>query len=291
MRRSSSRYWFARLRPLGQPVFWAPAIALLLLGLFTWEFFSRPELVSYFGISTADENLSPEDQAIGADIDSLPLLMNDIKTAAQSAANSIEVAAPPQRSKPAQAPTTPLFSSAQSVASATPQLPPPESDSGAFGVFKNALTAELGLTSAVPDTSTSTPAALPPNQLEAAMSKLAAKEASVPSPMPIEGTARLEPSINAAPRSNNAFSALVEGAQPIQPGTPPPISIPLSIAPPINASVPAAPATVESIAPQPAPGLSSVQPAPNLNQQPFTTPRSIPGRTIGGGNINTFSNP
>lgn len=290
MRRSSSRYWFARLRPLGRPVFWAPAIALLLLGLFAWEFFSRPELVSYLGISTADENLSPEDQAIGADIDSLSLLMNDIKVASQSAVNPIEVVAAPQRPKSTQAPSNPLFASSQSSALATPQMPQPEPESGVFGVLKNALTTELGLTSATPDATA--PAPLPPNQLEAAMSKLAAKEALVTAPAPIEGTARLDTSINAAPRSMNSFSALVEGAQPIQPGTPPPISAPLSIAPPLNAPVPLVPAApVEAVTPQPAPGLSNPQPAAEMTQQPFTAPRSIPGRTIGGGNINTFSNP
>lgn len=290
MRRSSSRYWLARLRPLARPVFWAPAIAILLLVLFAWEFFSRPELASYFSISTPDKNLSPEDQAIGADIDSLALLMNDIKIAPKSEVIQ-EISASPQSKKLVPASTNQLFSS-QSTASETPQPLQIESNQGVFGVFRNALTAELGLTSVVPATDASTPAPLPPNQLQAAMSKLSANQSAIVSQTPIEGTARLESSINAAPRSTNSFSALVEGAQPIQPGTPPPISAPLPIAPLINSPVPViTPITVEQIAPQPTPELGAVQPTLGINQQPFTVPRSIPGRAIGGGNINTFSNP
>lgn len=286
MRRSSSRYWFARLRPLARPVFWAPAIAILLLILFAWEFLSRSELVSYFGISTPDENLSAEDQAIGADIDSLSLLMNDIRIAPRSEAIQTEILASPQQVKPVQAPTNQLFSSSKSITSVPLQT---ESTQNGFGVFRTAT--ELGLTSAVATAEVSSPTPLPPNQLQAAMSKLAATESPLVAQTLIEGTARLEAPVNAAPRSTNSFSVLVEGAQPIQPGTPPPISVPLPIAPPINAPVPVvAPLPVELIAPQPVPRFDAVQPT-GINQQPFTVPRSIPGRAIGGGNINTFSNP
>jgi len=37
-------------------------------------------------------------------------------------------------------------------------------------------------------------------------------------------------------------------------------------------------------------GNAGLQPS-QLNQQPFSVPRRIPGRSIGGGEINTFSNP
>ncbi|MCU0551350.1 MAG: hypothetical protein MUC48_18535 [Leptolyngbya sp. Prado105] len=290
MRESSSRYWFARLRPLARPVFWAPSIALMLLGLFAWEFFSRPELMSYFGISSPEGELSAEDQAIAADIDSLSLLMNDIKVLPKVATqNSIQATSDPL--KPTQAATDRLFAPATSATQAISQPIQAEqpTSQGIFGVFRNALSTQLGVNSALSAVDASTPAPLPPNQLQAAMSKLA--ESPVIAQTLIEGTARLETPIIAAPQtSTNSFSTPVEGTQPIQPGVPPIAPLPITpIAPPINAPLPAI--TAEPIAPQPLPESGVIQPTPGINQQPFTTPRSIPGRVLGGGTINTFSNP
>lgn len=136
--------------------------------------------------------------------------------------------------------------------------------------------------------------ALPPNRLQEALTKLATENRPIVSQTPIEGTIRLDTnpgtSINATPQ--NSFSSLIEGIQPIVPGTIPTVSAPLPIAPPINAPVPS-PVAPQSLTPQPveAQNFGVMQNAPVVNQQPFTVPRSIPGRTIGGGNINTFSNP
>ena len=291
MRRQSSwiRYGLARLRPLGRPIFWAPSIALLFLVLFAWEFFSQAELASYFGISTPSETLTREDQAIGADIDSLPLLMNDIRiTSKAETADSVTPLSPdlatPNR----------LFSSAPDpIAPLQPDQTP--SSQGVFGVFKSALTTELGLTN-VAQSTIADPAALPPNRLQEAIAKLASENRPFVAQTPIEGTIRLDPpSINAAPQSSlpNSFSSLVEGTQPIVPGTIPTVSAPLLDAE-RGASV-AAPLNFPVIAPQPVETQPSsfgvIQNAPIFNQQPFSIPRSIPGRTIGGGNINTFSNP
>lgn len=306
MRRQSSwvRYGLARLRPLGRPVFWAPSIALLLLVLFAWEFFSRPELMSYLGISDPDATLSPEEQAIGADIDSLPLLMNDIKISAKSDPNQTAIASPTQAAaQPNSTAPNRLFSAATD-ATETPKLAQPQSDPGVFGVFTNALTARLGLPTTQPIASDpNAPAPLPANRLQEALSKLATENRSIVSQTPIEGTIRLDhpllkTSITAAPQPSNSFSVLIGGTKPIAergvgiaPGIAPTISAPLpievngaTIAPPLNSPV-ASPQPAESS------NFGVIQNAPIVNSQPFTVPRSIPGRAIGGGNINTFSNP
>lgn len=287
MRRRSSwvRYGLARLRPLGRPVFWAPSIALLFLILFAWEFFSRPELATYLGGSDSTETLSAEDQAIGADIDSLSLLMNDIRVTSKPQATQTPVQSTLQANStaPNPAPTQRRFSTPTEPISSAQSMQL-SSGQGVFGAFTNALTTQLGRSTTTQVDST-TPAPLPANRLQEAIDKLATETRPI-AQAPIEGTIRLDNSINAAPRSTNSFSALVEGVQPIPPGTAPVIVAPPAITPPINAPVP-----LTSQPSQPS-GFGVIeQPAPVVNQQPFTVPRSIPGRAIGGGNFNTFSNP
>jgi hypothetical protein len=74
------RYLKARLMNLGRPSFWGTAIFLAVLGLLIQEYWANPNL---FGQrpdaagSASDPlsaSLSPEDRAIAADIDNLPLL-------------------------------------------------------------------------------------------------------------------------------------------------------------------------------------------------------------------------
>ncbi|MBE9010396.1 hypothetical protein IQ250_09285 [Pseudanabaenaceae cyanobacterium LEGE 13415] len=233
--------------------------------------------------------MSPEDQAIGADIDSLSLLMNDIQVIPRSQAPQTPltpIATQANPTTPNPAPTNRLFAApTESIAPVTQSATP--LGQGAFGAFTNALTTQLGLPTET-QVDPTVPAPLPANRLQEAIDKLATENRPV-AQAPIEGTIRLENPINAAPRSTNSFSAIVEGVQPIAPGTTPTISAPLPIAPPLNAPV-------QTITPQVQPSQPSdfgviQQPVPVGNQQPFTTPRSIPGRPIGGGGFNTFSNP
>lgn len=316
MRRQSSvaRYLLARFRPLGRPVFWAPSIALLLLTLFTWEFWSRPEWMSYFenSPSAIDNSVSREDQAIGAEIDSLSLLMNDIGMTTKvrtTPANPIPQASPAPTNLTPTNRSTPTPPNSLAVNPTQPQA-----NQGIFGVFGNALTAQLGLSNPVNPSATnsqsaisqpgtlnfaSTPAPLPASPLQEALTRLNAEKAQtvVNSPAPIEGTTRLNtPTIDATSQANS-FTKLVEGTQPIPrspdfPGTiVPPISTP-SIAPTVT-PVMAQPTSTQSFGSvagsAEAPPVE--MPVPTINQQPFTVPRPIPGRYIGGGNINTFSNP
>ena len=174
-----------------------------------------------------------------------------------------------------------------------------------FGGFKSALTTELGLPTQSTPADPMNPAPLPPNRLQEAMSKLASGNRPIVSQTPIEGTIHLDTpssgtSIDAASQSSNSFSVLIEGAQPnaehgasISPGTASTVSAPLPIAAPLNAPVRAlTPQPFETKPFETKPSEFGVtQTAPIVNQQPFTVPRSVPGRTIGGGNINTFSNP
>jgi hypothetical protein len=83
---TSIRYLIARLRHWVQPTVWAPLAVLCAGGVFIWEVSVHPERLSIDDeeISasnhppdpTAIAELSPEDSAIAAEIDSLPVLVN-----------------------------------------------------------------------------------------------------------------------------------------------------------------------------------------------------------------------
>lgn len=77
------RYLKARLWNLGQPGFWVTAIFLSVLGLGIREYLSNPDVLTdkqSQEVSTPKPfytSLSQEEQAIAADIDNLPVLLND----------------------------------------------------------------------------------------------------------------------------------------------------------------------------------------------------------------------
>ena len=77
------RYLIARLRHWTQPAVWAPLAVLCAGGVFIWEVSINPERLRIDGKQQAASNnpaslpgLSPEDSAIAAEIDSLPVLAN-----------------------------------------------------------------------------------------------------------------------------------------------------------------------------------------------------------------------
>ncbi|NDJ16882.1 hypothetical protein [Myxacorys almedinensis] len=330
----SSRYFLARLRPLGRPMVWGPAIALLLLTLFTWDWWTRPEWSAYFSESpNREEPVSREDQAIGADIDSLPVLLNDIGI--RSGSNQAKPAEQPALGQPGgtTAPQS-LGSNAASLATAFPETTPAQP--GIFGALNNGLANQYGQ-AVSPNSGQSDSAAQPSvagenlfglaplsptvptkSPLQEAMTRLDATPASTPSggnlptrladqpPMPVEGTTRLDsPGIDATKPTqpaSNSYTTLVEGSQPYAP----PANYPATVAPPVaspsigpNSNLPPlnlADPVGQPVAPTPAnPFGTSVYGSPSSTldapAQPFSAPRQIPGRTIGGGKINTFSNP
>jgi hypothetical protein len=344
MRRQSSparRYFIARFRPLTRPVFWAPAIVLMLVMLFTWEFWTRPEFLSYLGIQSSaetDENaLSAEDRAIGADIDTLPLLLNDVGiSASPDQAEAAKLGAVAQPTNLANLQGVPIAGSATNQAQPTPglfgnlsNLPTPLQRFGLLNSANNSAGQQSSPSSQAPFATqqqifsannllnlSSTPIPLPQSPLQAALANAPdpttvnnrppltpSSFTSVPvSGAPIEGTTSLGNfGINATTPNNapatNSFTNLVEGSQPISgsenslsgvtPSLPTVPSVP-SGAILINPGQPPTQglgASPDAFAPQPS---TEIIPPNNL---PLSAPRPIPGRFIGGGQINTFSNP
>ena len=90
----SVRYLIARLRHWTQPAVWAPLAVLCAGGVFIWEVSVNPERLSIDGQEEAASNnsgslpgLSAEDSAIAAEIDSLPVLVNQLNGSTSSQQN------------------------------------------------------------------------------------------------------------------------------------------------------------------------------------------------------------
>ena len=323
MRRQSppvaARYLLARLRPLTRPVFWGPSIALMLVVLFTWQYWMRPEWVSYFeGDSSLDANngLSSEDRAIGADIDTLPLLFNDFKFSSSPTSKQSDLAksASATPSDLGNLPKIPIPGSLTSAQSQPFDLSGAGSLGNAFsgtmqqfGLPAGGLTGDSTLSrqSAVTSTQTDLGQTAPKtgSSPEALVTSTNNRSPQAPygftsnAPAPIEGTTSLGGfGVNAASTTNpyaNSYTSLVEGTQPLSATTAPSVVAPsiAPISPPLGQSY---------LSPQPlnSPSLnaapSSLMPQQSqipINDAPFTAPRPIPGRVLGGGEINTFSNP
>jgi len=91
---TSVRYLIARLRHWTQPAVWAPLAVLCAGGVFIWEVSVNPERLRIDGEEEAASNnsgslpgLSPEDSAIAAEIDSLPVLVNQLNGSTSSELN------------------------------------------------------------------------------------------------------------------------------------------------------------------------------------------------------------
>jgi hypothetical protein len=91
---TSVRYLIARLRHWTQPTVWAPLAVLCAGGVFIWEVSVNPERLSIDGEEEAASNnpaslpgLSAEDSAIAAEIDSLPVLVNQLNGSTSSKQN------------------------------------------------------------------------------------------------------------------------------------------------------------------------------------------------------------
>ena len=91
---TSVRYLIARLRHWTQPAVLAPLAVLCAGGVFIWEVSVNPERLSIDGEEEATSNnpgslpgLSAEDSAIAAEIDSLPVLVNELNGSTSSEQN------------------------------------------------------------------------------------------------------------------------------------------------------------------------------------------------------------
>lgn len=100
---ATARYLLARLRPLAQPIFWGPAITLVIALLFAWDYWQRPGELANYGADNSDlvnsraaqERVGDaENNAIGADIDNLDVLLGDFQSAPSENAGARPEASP-----------------------------------------------------------------------------------------------------------------------------------------------------------------------------------------------------
>lgn len=98
---ASARYLLARLRPLAQPIFWGPAITLVIALLFVWDYWQRPGELANYGVENSDlvnsrvareSSADAENDAIGADIDNLDVLLGELQPAPTEATNAADQA-------------------------------------------------------------------------------------------------------------------------------------------------------------------------------------------------------
>jgi hypothetical protein len=349
-RPAAARYWLARFKTFAKPQVWAGGLALIGLLAFAWELSQRPNWQQALTQGPAD-NMTPEekeDQAIGADLDSLPLLSADLNPKKQN-----------QSQQQSPNPADPLAQLKQTQLNPNPTLDPdkpnstsPNEDSLAklFGgnnaaanpasstiltslsgsstnpwLNSGASTMNSGTMSASPTSSSSplsqalnrySPAIPNPNSPvpvnpsepnsgalgTAGLSQYTPIQGNAPTSTPsynnlppLAGSTNVNPSGTVSGSVSgagmNSFTGLTSGSVPdtvAVPGLNPGVGSAVQTGIPVNSgSTPLPPGTDVGIPITPA-RSSGLEPAAEL---PFTTPRSIPGRSIGGGEINTFSNP
>jgi hypothetical protein len=315
------RYFLARFRPLAQVRFWAPALGLVGMGVFAWQISQNPDWLEALGRDPAQESDVPkEDLAIGADIDSLPLLLGDVGSGAN--ANTVKgdegsVLLPSLAKLPGNTPNlnqdAPIPSSGSlSLAGLLLDKPTPGS---ANSLSANALTGQtagsmFGNTGldATPRTGTS------------ALADAMARYSAPTSPASAVSNSGSGPSNNASPIGYPG-SYPAQGTAPVGQTTYAPVkptagvtgldpsgnsSLPNSYTGLTNSSDPGSAAGSAVAAPvrlNPGTGLPAdagiaqpfapVAPTPTnvAPPEPFSTSRIVPGRVLGNGRINTFSNP
>jgi hypothetical protein len=323
---NSFRYFLARFKTFAKPRFWVAGLGLVGLLAFTWEFSQRSEWREALTGSPESESTpeSKEAQAIGAEIDSLPLLNADLNPKKDDkvsfsdadAIAKIKLPAMPgdQGSKPTENDSLTKLFGGIGVPANTP------SNTATFTALNtplsNPLLGNSNSASSVLSTA-SNPAPNSnnrPNQLAEAISRytVARPNPNAPIPvtpsepnyngltpansgLPIQGSAPIDSAssnssnpwtpvagtTNVSPTGMNAYTGLTSGSIPDSTGVAAPIPLNTGVG-----STPLPPGTT-TIAPPPPPTATPVI-APDL---PFSAPRSIPGRTIGGGEMGSFSNP
>jgi hypothetical protein len=357
----SFRYLKARLRVLKRrPQVWGTASGLVAIGLVAAMFWLTAEDQSdrntyrpnSTGVASLDDfptqNLpgilpSAEDSAIGADIDSLPTLLNDLND--QNAASGAGLGANPDDIPVL--PQQPLSSDLESANSLLnrSQNNLPEASQSRPTAGTNSLTSGFGSSAFSPIEAPSNSASgdrVPDNMATGSNSELfnPDERSDVPAATPLESALERNSAANNANSagrspSNSVLSSPIRQNNPYQtappPGTtgyiqPPSLNVPAN-----NPAIQSNPTYPNFANPQPAPGLPTApQIAPNVQQpqggnsnpnqisvypnyynppvvQPQVTQpvpqvaqpepinnsvqRSGLGRPIGGGEINTFSNP
>ena len=345
------RYWMARLRPIARPQAWMPLLGAGMVSSFVWVAYQSPESLSFTGAAGGSE----ESAAIGADIDSVSVLMQemgdrpiddgepDVKTDAKTGGKTDGKAGGQIDGKPQATPLKPdaMTDGNNSLAQLVKFTPD-------GGLSNNLLSNNLsndpmsigGMTSSVG--LNSAPAQNPLftrndglaariNPLAQAIDRMNAQPYGYQNVnqnglnpvdnrggVPIEGTGMIGASPVWSGIPVNGTSALTTSAPPMSSGTGRSGSYlgsydnnayntltgaPSGVAlPDPGIATPIAPIGMPIGMPiVPPAGLNSgmvtpfpVNPAETVSvpsEQVFSAPRPVPGRIIGGGTINTFSNP
>jgi hypothetical protein len=352
------RYWMARLRPIATPRAWMPLVGASLVGSFIWVAYQSPESLSFMG---GDKGTSESEEAsIGADIDSVSVLMQELDDRKNENLEDPNAVVPNAVVQPKGNKLSPI---ALKTGPATQTDAAKDGSSGAsfaqlvrFTPEGNAVNS--GLNSGPNSGPNSSPTSLAQNALftrsdaprsnplAQAIDRLTGQpsgqgfynsglnngfnggfnsspesginQGSVPiegtgfvsnapawTGIPTGGTTGLttatppivpQPSGYGNPNSanypNNAYTYLTgmpSGYGAPDTGVASPIA-PVGISNP-NAGINSAGLNSGVVTPLPMPGSNSSETMNLPSEQPFSAPRPIPGRMIGGGNINTFSNP
>lgn len=333
------RYWMARLRPIVRPQVWMPLLGAAMVSGFVWVAYQSPESLSFTGAVGGSEDSA----AIGADIDSVSVLMQEMgdrPTDSGEADGKTEVQTDGSKTGGNPSGKTQVTLLKPNVLSAYGMTSLLSNDSLTGNLPTNIVSTSSVLTSSVLTSNLpigGTPGSANPamaqnalfvrndglsariNPLAQAIDRMNAQSYGNPG-VPIEGTGMIGNTPIWAGIPVNGTSALTTSTPPTSSGSgrssgtsggsydnnaynnnsyntltgaPSGVALPdPGIATPIAPiGVPIGPPT----------GLNSgmVTPfpvSPNEtvsvpSEQVFSAPRPVPGRVIGGGTINTFSNP
>jgi hypothetical protein len=315
------RYFLARCRPLTQVKFWAPALGLVGLSVFAWQISQSPDWFEALGRDPAhieDTQTAKEDLAIGADIDSLPLLMGDLGANGDPKGEPQSTLLPslakltgntPNLNQEAPIPSSGSFSLASLLdkPAANPASPLMGQSAGSmFGSASlgsadsptrpaaptSALSEAMARYSPIPASSVmapnlgNNPGSTPANNYLGNYSGSYPAQGTAPigqntyNPVqPAAGVTGADPS---SPNLPNAYTGLNTGLTPNSATPPAAVAAPVRLNP--GTGLPADAGIARPFDPV-------TQPQSTAPDVPFSTPRVVPGRILGNGQINTFSNP
>ena len=318
---SQTRYWMARLKPLAQPRIGLLMLSLGMMGMFAWTAWQYPGLMSFTGINGKDER-TPEDaanaenDAIGAEIDSLSLLNQATRSLPTVQPTVLPTSVPKTDDGKPQASifntnflgtnTFPIPGAGPAINfldptinTITSSLKNPSNSTNLL----NSTSRTIDRTRITQATQATQPFSLQPDPLPQPSSPTLGSWNQFPQP-PNQGSTGLPTTGLPMPITpNQGLTGLPTNTiQPIpnaytsltNPSSPYALPIDAGVAPAVNPGgvIPVNLPITPTVLPQVLPGADvPVAPAPVQPEQAFTAPRPLPGQFIGGGNVNTFSNP
>ena len=305
---SQARYWIARLKPMFQPRIGLLMLSVGMVGVFGWTAWQYPELVSFVGINGSEERTAAdvenaENEAIGAEIDSLSVLNRTTRNLPQQPTVLPTGPPKPDAVKPQASilSTNFLGTNTFPIPGAGPAIsfldPTINTASGSPTNLLNSTGTTIDRTRTAQATQ---PFSLQPDPALQPSGFTPGSWNQFPQ-TPNQGSTGLPTTGLPLPTTPNQGSTglTTSTTQPIPNSyttltNPSPYGLPIDagVAPAVNPGI-IAPVNVPitaPIVPQVLPG-ADLPVAPLQPEQVFTAPRPLPGRFIGGGNVNTFSNP